>query len=327
MTKENDKTQISIGGFINGSRSLMPNTIEEAYRIATAFSRSDFIPKEYRDKPDNCFTAINLGMEIGLPPMRALQSIAVVNGKPTLYGDAQLALVRGSGLIEVFEESYEGEEWKDDFAALCKIKRKGDSEATTEKFTVADAKKAGLWNKAGPWSTHPKRMMRYKARAFGLRDKFADVLLGLTHSVEEMQGEIIDVTPKGGSKTANAHTPPAALQQSFAPKPDLPFETEEPELPLPPVAPREPQQTDIEDFIEEETEEQKAINAEADRVSNEIEAALKNAFNLNGLTAAMNYVNVKNGLKWLESNKPSYFAEIKVLEQKRREELKQKAGE
>jgi hypothetical protein len=215
MTKEIEtKSQINIGGF-NGSRSLMPNTIEEAYRIATAFSRSDFIPKEYRDKPDNCFTAINLGMEIGLPPMRALQSIAVVNGKPTLYGDAQLALVRGSGLIEIFEETYEGEEGKDTFAAICKIKRKGDVEATIEKFTVADAKKAGLWSKTGPWSTHPKRMMRYKARAFALRDKFADVLLGLTHSVEEMQGEVIDVTPNK-SKTAAAHQIPAKIDQSFS---------------------------------------------------------------------------------------------------------------
>lgn len=197
MTKEltENKSQINISGF-TGSRALMPSTIEEAYRIATAFSRSDFIPKEYKDKPDNCFTAINLGMEIGLPPMRALQSIAVVNGKPAIYGDAQLALVRGSGLLESFEESYEGEEGKDTFAAVCKVKRKGDSEATIESFTVADAKKAGLWGKTGPWSTHPKRMLRYKSRAFALRDKFADVLLGLCHSVEEMQGEIIDVTPK-----------------------------------------------------------------------------------------------------------------------------------
>jgi hypothetical protein len=207
MTKELQKiteikSQINISGF-NGSRSLLPNTIDEAYRIAQAFSRSDFIPKEYRDKPDNCFTAINLGMEIGLPPMRALQSIAVVNGRPTIYGDAQLALVRSSGLLEIFEENYEGQEGADNFAAICKLKRKSDIEITIEKFSISDAKKAGLWGKAGPWSTHPKRMLRYKARAFALRDKFADVLLGLTHSVEEMEGEqMINVTP---SKTSNLH--------------------------------------------------------------------------------------------------------------------------
>lgn len=202
MKNEIAKPQINIAGF-SGSRALMPSTIDEAYRIAQAFSKSDFIPKEYRGQPDNCFTAINLGMEIGLAPMRSLQSIAVVNGKPCIYGDAQLALVRNSGLLEQITESYEGKEGADEFAAVCILKRKGDVELTIEKFTIADAKKAGLWGKTGPWTTHPKRMLRYKARAFALRDKFADVLLGLAHSVEEMQGEIIkDITP---SKTAAAH--------------------------------------------------------------------------------------------------------------------------
>lgn len=202
MKNEIIKPQISISGF-NGSRALIPSTIDEAYRIAQAFSKSDFIPKEYRGQPDNCFTAINLGMEIGLPPMRALQSIAVINGKPCIYGDAQLALVRVSGLLEQFSETYEGKEGSDEFAAICTLKRKGDVEQTVEKFTVSDAKKAGLWNKSGPWTSHPKRMLRYKCRAFALRDKFADVLLGLTHSVEEMQGGAIkDITP---SKTASAH--------------------------------------------------------------------------------------------------------------------------
>lgn len=311
MTKEisnETKSQINIGGF-NGSRSLMPNTIDEAYRIAQAFSRSDFIPKEYRGQPDNCFTAINLGMEIGLPPMRALQSIAVVNGKPTIYGDAQLALVRGSGILETFEESYEGQEGTDSFAAICKIKRKGDSETTIEKFTVADAKKAGLWGKSGPWTTHPKRMMRYKARAFALRDKFADVLLGLTHSVEEMQGEqMIDATPK--SKTAAAHTPPAAIEQSFKLPDQKPKFTEE------------VKQTAIEDYIEQ-TEEQ--IITDSDDVA---EGAFKRVSDgLNSMTTekginAFFDRSAKEDLDYLKQNRPDYYAELASLKAKRLEELK-----
>ena len=183
-----DKAQVVISGY-NGSKSLMPNTIEEAYRIAQAFSKSNFIPAAYRGKPDDAFAAINLGMEIGLPPMRSLQSIAVVNGTPCVYGDAQLALVKASGILISFEESYEGVEGQDDFGAVCKLQRESDKEVTIEKFTVKDAKLARLWGKAGTWTTHPKRMLRYKARAFALRDKFADVLLGLTHSIEEMEGE------------------------------------------------------------------------------------------------------------------------------------------
>jgi hypothetical protein len=174
---------------MSGSKALMPNNIDEAYRLAQAFSRSNFIPQQYRGKPDEAFSAIVLGMEVGLPPMRSLQSIAVVNGTPCIYGDAQLALAKSSNKLILFKEYYEGEEFNDSFAAVCELQREGDSEPTIERFTVLDAKNAKLWGKSGTWTTHPKRMLRYKARAFALRDKFADVLLGLTHSVEEMQGE------------------------------------------------------------------------------------------------------------------------------------------
>jgi hypothetical protein len=209
ITKKEDKAQINISGYA-GSKSLTPNNIEEAYRIAQAFSKSNFIPQCYRGKPDDAFAAINLGMEVGLPPMRSLQSIAVVNGTPCIYGDAQLALVRASGKLTHFIEKYEGEEGTDNFCAVCELQRKGDEEITIERFSVSDAKKAKLWGKGGTWTTHPKRMMRYKARAFALRDKFTDVLLGLTHSVEEMEGEdMLDVTPK--SKTAAAHQVPLKI--------------------------------------------------------------------------------------------------------------------
>lgn len=217
IVEKGKKTQVSISGY-SGSKSLVPNNIEEAYRIAAVFSKSSFIPQIYRNKPDDCFAAINLGMEVGLPPMRSLQSIANINGTPCIYGDAQLALVRASGKLIFFEEYYEGTEGQDDFTAVCKLQREGDKNITIEKFSVADAKRAKLWGKAGAWTTHYKRMLRYKPRAFALRDKFPDILLGLTHSIEEMEGEegFIDIIP---SKTALAHTPPKAIERSFDAQP------------------------------------------------------------------------------------------------------------
>ena len=196
---------IGISNDLSAPRSLAPQTIEDVYRLAKAFANSDLVPNDYRGKEGNAFTAIVMGMEIGLAPMRALQSIAVVNGRPCLWGDAQLAIVRQSGLLVRFVESYEGKEGSDDYTAICTLMRKGDAEPTIERFSIADAKTAKLWAKGGTWTTHPKRMLKYKARAFALRDKFADVLLGL-HSAEEMEGEMIDVNPAPvKSKTRNMH--------------------------------------------------------------------------------------------------------------------------
>lgn len=197
MTNEiqENKSAVNIGEF-TGGKSLTFNNIDEIYRAAKAFSISQFIPKSYQNKPNDIMCALTLGMELGLPPMKSLQSICVVNGMPCIYGDAQLALVWSSGLLVHHREYYKGTPYNDDFAAVCEIKRKGEEEVTTQEFTVSDAKTAGLWKKSGTWSTHPKRMMKYKIRAFSLRDKFPDVLSGITHSVEEMEGEdMLDITP------------------------------------------------------------------------------------------------------------------------------------
>jgi hypothetical protein len=196
ITKTEEKSVVSVGSN-RGNRSLTFNNIDEIFRAAKAFSISQFIPRCYQGKPNDIMCALTLGMELGLPPLKSLQSIAVVNGVPCIYGDAQLALVFGSGLLALHKETFEGVEFNDEYAAVCEVKRKGEEESTIQKFTVKDARTAGLWGKVGPWKTHPKRMLKYKVRAFSLRDKFPDVLSGVTHSIEEMEGENMkDVTPK-----------------------------------------------------------------------------------------------------------------------------------
>lgn len=164
----------------------------EAMHLAKLLSQSTIIPKEYRGSPGNVLVAIQWGMELGLGPVQALQGIAVINGRPSIWGDAMLALVLGSGLLEDMQE-----EQADDWAS-CTLKRKG-MEPTTRTFTRKDAETAGLWGKKSydgkptPWVTYPKRMMQMRARAYALRDVFADVLRGI-HIAEESQDISVDVT-------------------------------------------------------------------------------------------------------------------------------------
>lgn len=132
---------------------------------------------------------IQLGLEVGLQPAQALSSISVHDGKPLINGDAQLALVINSGKALHVTESMDGE--GDNLTAACVTHRAGDDAPYIIRFSVQDAIIAGLWGKDGAWTTHPARMLKYKARAFCLRDKYPDVLKGLSHSTEEMEGEFI----------------------------------------------------------------------------------------------------------------------------------------
>jgi len=158
---------------------LSPQTFEQALTFSQYLADSDMVPKDFKGKPANCLIAMQWGMEIGLKPLQAMQNIAVINGRPSLWGDALIALARSSLLCEYIIES------QTDTVATCKIKRRGEPEQERT-FSMTDAKLAGLIGKQGPWGQYPKRMMQMRARAFAIRDVFPDVLKGLSVAEEAM---------------------------------------------------------------------------------------------------------------------------------------------
>jgi hypothetical protein len=165
-------------------QGFAPATITEAIQFSEMLASSQMVPKAYQGKPQDIMVCVQWGYEIGLAPMQALQNIAVINGKPSVYGDAAMALVQASPVCEDVEEYFENEGTPNPIA-VCVAKRKG-RKPVVAKFSVEDAKRAGLWGKQGPWSAYPKRMMQMRARGFALRDAFPDVLKGLI-TAEEAQ--------------------------------------------------------------------------------------------------------------------------------------------
>jgi hypothetical protein len=174
-------------------QAIVPQDFESAWRIANAIVKAGMAPRGL-DTPERAMVAILHGLEVGLTPMAALQSIAVVNGRPTIYGDGALGLVRASGLLESFDEQII--EDSQDIVAICRIKRRGEP-MIERRFSRRDAEAAHLWDKRGrdgqetPWQTYPRRMLAMRARAFALRDGFADVLrgLGIREEVEDIPAD------------------------------------------------------------------------------------------------------------------------------------------
>ena len=165
-------------------QGFAPTTITEAIQFSEMLASSQMVPKQYQGKPQDIMVCVQWGMELGLAPLQALQNIAVINGKPSVYGDAAMALVQASPLCEGVEEFIEGEGTTNPIA-VCVAHRKGRKPVRST-FSVEDAKRAGLWGKQGPWQAYPKRMLAMRARGFALRDAFPDVLKGLI-TAEEAQ--------------------------------------------------------------------------------------------------------------------------------------------
>lgn len=169
-TEQKPRPSMTVGGNVG---ALIPQDIDQAFRIAQALAHSGMTPNGFKS-PETCFVAIMAGAELGLPPFQSLQSFAIINNRPTLWGDALMAVVRTNG--------FKVREWLegagDEMEAFCEVIRPDNGDVAEASFSVSDAKTAGLWKKGGPWTTNPKRMLKMRARAFAIRDGAADVLRG-----------------------------------------------------------------------------------------------------------------------------------------------------
>jgi hypothetical protein len=251
---------------------LEPTTFEEAMRFAGMLAKSTMVPRDFQNKPENVLVAVQWGREIGLGPLQALQNIAVINGRPSVWGDAMLALVRGSGMCASFAETIEGD--GDHRAATCRARRKDGPDETVSTFSVADAKRAGLWGKSGPWQQYPDRMLKLRARGFALRDAFPDVLRGVI-SVEEAQD--MPEEPFTGPTIVGVAEPPRAVAE---PAPEAPRKmTTGAWLDLLEAGLQAAQTADEVDDIVARDDVQKALdslrNEAADRLNSIINAAIK----------------------------------------------------
>lgn len=182
------------GGFL-----MDPQNLQEAMQLADMLANSNLVPRAYQGKAGDVLVACQWGSEIGLKPLQALQNIAVINNVPAVWGDALVALVRGSGLCEYIKQDWDAATK----TATCRVKRNGEPEEMRT-FSEEDARVAGHLNK-DTYKKNLQRMLSIRARAFALRDVFADVLKGLkvAEEVEDYPAEK-DITPAEPAKTGSA---------------------------------------------------------------------------------------------------------------------------
>lgn len=189
------RPQVTAGGAIAG---IVPRDLDQVYRLAQALSRAgDMVPKAYQGQPEAANAAILRGMDIGLTPMQSLSSIAVINGRATIWGDALPALVQRAG--HHVDVDYEGQ--GETLTAVATLTRGDTGKIVRRTFSVADAKRAGLLNKPGPWQQYTQRMLAHRARAWAIRDGAADALMGL---------QVAEETQDYGPDTARDVTPQKA---------------------------------------------------------------------------------------------------------------------
>jgi hypothetical protein len=163
------------------------DTIESQLVLADKLIRNRLISDTFKN-PQQVVIAIQNCKSLGIDPMVGLKMMYVVHGKPAIFGDLPLSLIQSTGQLEEIEEF-----WVDDdgnkisvenknlkaipYAAICRIKRKGDPIVQEDYFTLDDMKLAQI--KSPTWNRYQRTMMRYRARTQAIKSKFADILNGI----------------------------------------------------------------------------------------------------------------------------------------------------
>lgn len=192
--------------------------LQERADYIARLAPSTILPTAYRGNAANAFVAAETGAALGLEPLQALASIAVINGRATLSSDLMAAVIRRAGhTLRIVENSPE--------SVTATLIRADDK---TFKFEVTwdkeKAVKAGLWGQRGPWSQYPTQMLRARAITEVARQGASEALMGMIYSPEDfgatitdtgevIEAEVIDDTPAPAKPkpkpAANAQPAPA----------------------------------------------------------------------------------------------------------------------
>jgi hypothetical protein len=212
-----------------------PSSIETAerrfelmQRQATAMSKSELVPKEYRDKVPNCMIALEVADRVSASPLMVMQNLAIIHGRPSWSSTFIISAINSCGRFkplrfkivkeeaprdfhyEVFETEWKNKEKttkvvKKTTRILNKTCIAWTTDASGEvlespEVSIEMACVEGWYDKSGSkWKTMPDLMLRYRSAAFFGRLYAPDVLMGM-HTVEEVEDMgLKDVTPKADS--------------------------------------------------------------------------------------------------------------------------------
>lgn len=173
----------------NEQFALIPRSLQEAKEYGAMIANSSFAPKAYRGRPEDVVLAIQMGLELGLKPMQSVQSIAVINGVPSAWGQGLLGLIQSSEVCDYIMLTYDPVTK----SAVCRCKRVRDPEEQTFQFSWEDAVRAQLDRKE-TYKQYPQNMLRWRALSLAAKFVFADVTKGLV-----VREEAMDYPPQEGA--------------------------------------------------------------------------------------------------------------------------------
>lgn len=180
---------------------------EQFYKVAESLSKTDLVPDNYKNKPENCLIAIDTARQIGCKnPLFVMQNLTIVKGKPSWSGQYCSAIVKANFKNDRVKWYGLDSENSDDIGCRVFATDKNGNECMGTKITIKMAKDEGWYSKkdkfgkeCSKWQTMPEQMLQYRAYAFFARVHCPDKLLGLHDEYENE--DILRTTDNSSAKS------------------------------------------------------------------------------------------------------------------------------
>ena len=160
------------------SKSPQAQRWNELFNLAKLISTTEVVPKPLRNRPEAVFAIMAAAEERGITPFLGLQNIDIIEGRTAPSAMLQRAMIHQRGHILIWRRA-------DNEAAVLYGRRRDDGTEYEASFTIDDAKQMKLTGK-GNWATMPKAMLMARVTSLLARAHFADVVLGMEYTPEEL---------------------------------------------------------------------------------------------------------------------------------------------
>lgn len=161
--------------------------LEELREWATFARQAGIVPRELNAY--QIMTVIQAGREVGIPPLQALRMISMIGGRVVMSVQLQLSLARTKGVRVA--KLVDGENY-------CEVTLTREDETVTTKYTLEDARRAGLIRPNSNWEKYPRQMLRWRAIGDALRIIAPDAVAGFlspeeAESIPPIDAETVEV--------------------------------------------------------------------------------------------------------------------------------------
>ncbi len=190
-TTEVEEKSVTIADKKQFVTNCSKNNFSQNWNMAVQLSKSDIIPDNYKNKPQNVVIAIGLANQMQLDPFTVMQNLAIIKGKTSWSGSFCKTLIERTGKYKNLELNYVGEKGKDTYGCYLSAVRVSDGKIINGPTVTMQMAKAEKWTSNSKWLTLTDLMLAYRCQSFFCRLYVPEAMNGIytSEEVEEVSAQ------------------------------------------------------------------------------------------------------------------------------------------